>query len=107
MRQEAELAVRRLLEALSRRIRVEEAYVFGSSVRGDWLRSSDVDLVVVSRGFKEMSFMERLELVEEVQWKEKVRPHVEVIPLTPEELKEKVGSSAVLIDASKYWRRIA
>lgn len=106
MRPGVEQVVKRFLEALSRRVSVDEVYVFGSSVRGDWLKDSDVDLVVVSRDFQGMPFLRRLDLVEEVQWVEGVRPHLEVIPLTPDELRGRLESSVVIRDASKYWVRL-
>ncbi|MEB3851474.1 MAG: nucleotidyltransferase domain-containing protein [Desulfurococcales archaeon] len=100
-------AAERLVEALERRgVRVEAAYLFGSRVRGDWLVSSDVDLVIVSPGFRGLRYLERLDLVERVQWEEGIAPHVEAVPLTPEELAERLRGSAVLRDASRYWVRV-
>jgi len=106
MRREAEEAVKKLLEALSRVINVEEAFIFGSSVKGDWLKESDVDLVVISRDFEKMPFIKRLDLIEEIQWKQRIKPHIEVFPYTPRELREKLEASAVIRDASRYWRRV-
>ena len=97
----------RLVRGLARRgVRVREVYVFGSRVRGDWLKTSDIDAVLVSDDFEGMSFMERLELVERVQWEENITPHIEAIPLTSSELRERLHSSVVLRDASKYWVRV-
>jgi len=106
MRREAEEAVKKLLEALSRVISIEEAFIFGSSVKGDWLKESDVDLIVVSRDFEGMPFTRRLDFVEEIQWKQRIKPHIEVFPYTPRELREKMEASAVIRDASRYWRRV-
>ncbi|MEM0226912.1 MAG: nucleotidyltransferase domain-containing protein [Thermofilum sp.] len=96
-----------LLELLSRRIRVREAYLFGSYAKGTWLKTSDVDLVIVSEDFRGMRFLDRLDLINELQWKAGIRPFVEAIPLTPEEFAERLRESAVLRDASKYWIKIA
>lgn len=98
--------VRRLLEELGRHIRVEGAYLFGSYVKGTWVKTSDVDLVVVSRDFEGMKFMDRLDLVYRVEWRLGLKHFVEVIPLTPRELEERVGSSIVLRDASRYWLKV-
>ncbi|MEM1913462.1 MAG: nucleotidyltransferase domain-containing protein [Thermofilaceae archaeon] len=100
-------AARSLLELLSRRIRVREAYLFGSYAKGTWLKTSDVDLVIVSEDFRGMRFLDRLDLINELQWKAGIRPFVEAIPLTPEEFAERLRESAVLRDASKYWIKIA
>jgi len=40
------------------------------------------------------------------QWKLNIRPFIEAIPLTPEELEAKLKESAVIRDASKYWIRV-
>ena len=96
-----------LLELLSRRIRVREAYLFGSYAKGTWLKTSDVDLVIVSEDFRGMRFLDRLDLINELQWKAGIRPFVEAIPLTPDEFAERLQESAVLRDASKYWIKIA
>ena len=98
--------VEEFLEEVSKRFRVEEAYLFGSYARGDWIKSSDIDLVIVSRHFEGMSFSERLEVLYRLEWEKKITPHIEVIPLTPRELRERLEKSAVLRDASKYWVRV-
>jgi len=86
---------------------VREAYLFGSYAKGTWLKTSDVDLVIVSEDFRGMRFLERLDLINELQWKAGIRPFVEAIPLTPDEFAERLQESAVLRDASKYWIKIA
>lgn len=98
---------RTLLELLSTRIRIKEAYLFGSYARGTWLKTSDVDLVIVSEDFRGVPFLRRLDLINEVQWNARIRPYVEAIPLTPEEFEERLRESAVLRDASKYWVKVA
>jgi predicted nucleotidyltransferase len=107
MRENIETAIKMLIEALSEKIRIKAIYVFGSSIRGDWLKHSDIDLVIVSQDFKNFPFIKRIDIIEEIQWKKKIKPHIEVIPLTLEELNEKIASSAALINASKYWRKIS
>jgi len=41
--------------------------LFGSYVKGSWIKTSDIDLVVVSRDFEGMSFTERLDLINRLQ----------------------------------------
>ena len=95
---------RRLKEALSKKgIKVERVYLFGSYARGDYLKDSDMDLIIVSNSWKDEPFLKRLDIVNEIVWKEGLG-NVEAIPVTSEELKKK--SSVVLRDASKYWVRI-
>lgn len=99
--------VKALLDALEvEGIRVEEAYIFGSYARGDYLEESDVDLVIVSSSFEGMRFMDRLDLVYRIAWRLRLSPWIEAIPLTPGEARERVKGSYVLRDASRYWVRV-
>ncbi len=96
-------SVKAFISELRKAVEVEEAYLFGSYARGDWLKWSDIDLIVVSRDFKDMKFTERLDLVNEIAWKLRISPPLEVIPLTPEEL----AKGGVLVkDAKKYWIKV-
>jgi len=99
-------AVRRFLDLASRTLRIEEAYLFGSYARGTWLKTSDIDLVIVSSDFKRLPYLKRLDMLYEIQWKAGIRPFIEVIPLTPEELERKLRESAAIRDAAKYWVKI-
>lgn len=99
-------AIQSFLELLSGRFRIKRAYLFGSYARGTWLKTSDVDLIVVSPDFRGIPYHKRLEIAYEIQWKAGIRPFIEVVPLTPEELERKLEESAVIRDASKYWIRI-
>ena len=99
-------SIARFLAELSRVVRVEAVYLFGSYAKGDWIKTSDVDLVVVSSDFKGMGFLERLDLINTVVWKAGCRVPIEALPYTPEEFRERLEKSAVLRDARKYWVEI-
>jgi len=43
--------------------------------------------------------------MEKIQWEMKIRPHIEVIPLTRKEFNEKIKTSAILMNASKYFKK--
>jgi len=45
---------------LNRLIRVERVILFGSYAQGEPLITSDIDLVVISKSFKDMDFADRL-----------------------------------------------
>lgn len=98
--------VKRLLEELEKHVRVERAYLFGSYVKGTWIKTSDVDLIVVSRDFEGLRFTDRLDLVYRVEWRLGLKHFIEVIPLTPREFEERVESSVALRDASRYWLKV-
>jgi hypothetical protein len=44
---------------ISKKIEVERMIVFGSFVRGNFTKDSDIDLIIVSRMFKDKPFHER------------------------------------------------
>ncbi len=88
--------VNTFLDLVSRRIRVDEAYIFGSYVKGTWIKGIDIDLVLISRDFEGIPFVKRLDMVNEIQWRAGIRPFIEVIPLTPAELARNIGESAGL-----------
>jgi hypothetical protein len=96
--------VRRLEKGLNKnKIDVEAIYIFGSYVRGDYIETSDIDVVVVSDSWKNIPFLKRMDILNEIIWKERIRK-VEAIPVTKEELNRK--DSILLKDASKYWIRL-
>ncbi|MGB9729868.1 MAG: nucleotidyltransferase domain-containing protein [Thermoprotei archaeon] len=101
-----EPVIKLFLDSLSKKIKINSVYIFGSRVRDDWLKHSDIDLIIISDDFKDMPFIKRIDIIEEVQWKNQIRPHIEVIPLTLKEFNEKINSSAILMNASRYWKKI-
>jgi len=96
--------VKRLCELLRRKgIEVRAAYLFGSYAKGTQLKRSDIDLVIISDSWKNLPFTKRMDLINEIIWKERLG-NIEVIPVTAEEFSRK--DSVVLRDASKYWIKI-
>ncbi len=101
---EAEEAAKRLVERLAERgVRVEEVLLFGSVARGDFRVDSDFDLIVVSRDWGRLPYTRRLDILYRV-WDEP--RDATLVPLTPEELLERMEKSVALKDASRYWVRI-
>jgi len=98
--------VKKYLKILSGKIEINEAYLFGSYAKGTWLKTSDIDLIIISEDFQGLSMNQRLELLYSEQWKYKISPFIEIIPLTPKEFQEKKRDSVVIRDAKKYWIKI-
>jgi predicted nucleotidyltransferase len=42
------------------------AYLVGSRARGDYLRDSDIDIILVIKGVKKLNFLERLQLFTDI-----------------------------------------
>lgn len=56
---------------LGQRVRVQRAILTGSWARGTYLEDSDVDMIVVSDDFEDMSLAERLVFLQK-HWKAKI-----------------------------------
>lgn len=93
--------IKKFLDELSKYIHIEEAYLYGSYARGDYLKTSDIDLIIISDDFKHTKFTERRDMIENIVWGLRLRPHIDAIPLTHNELRYKIKESFLLIDASK------
>ncbi|MCS7143454.1 MAG: nucleotidyltransferase domain-containing protein [Archaeoglobaceae archaeon] len=83
--------------------KVSSIYLFGSYAKGDWLKTSDIDLAVVSDDFRSLKFLERLDIVNKIIWDKRIG-NVEILPLTREEVEK--NESIVLRDAKKYWLKL-
>ena len=95
---------RRVAEAIRRRFPDARVILFGSRARGDALRTSDLDLIVVSRAFEGVAFTDRASMVLRVLWEEGVRLGVDVDLLcyTPGEFEAKVREIGVVSEAVRY-----
>lgn len=90
--------VARYLPRLRRRYQPDLVLVFGSRVRGEALAESDLDLLVVSKRFRGVSFLERAsQLLAEL---EPPFP-VDVLCYTPEEFARKRRELGIVSHALK------
>ncbi len=96
--------VRSFLARLAEHVRLREAYLFGSTARGERLAESDVDLVVVADEFEGMPLSERIRRVYLLWPLEEIS--ADIIPLGPGEFERKRERSIVLRDASRYWIKV-
>lgn len=78
--------VRRTLDYLRPKIRVDQAILFGSHARGGADEWSDLDLAVISPDFARMSHSRLVDLLVEVSLA--VDPSVEIRAYTPRDLAE-------------------
>lgn len=86
-------------KTLNKRTPIDKVIVFGSFARGDTRRDSDLDLIVLSKAFKKIGFLKRLEYLSK-NWKDYDLP-VDIIGYTPEEFFEGAKESAVLKEAAR------
>ena len=81
-----EKIVRQTIELLRKKVRIDQAFLFGSHAKGGADEWSDVDLAVISPDFARMSHRRVIDLLVEVALA--VDPSVEVLPYTPKDLRE-------------------
>ena len=70
--------------------------LFGSRARGDFLKESDYDFIIVSKNFHGIHFLKRIELVLELwdyDW------DVDILPYTPEEFQKKKQEIGIVNEA--------
>jgi len=91
-------ALGKLKKELESRYVIDKALMFGSRARGDWLYSSDVDLILVSPDFGGKKFSERAADVL-AHWKEDV--DLEVLCYTPDEFERKSRQLGIVGQAVK------
>ena len=89
-------ALSSFVRRLRRRYRVERIILFGSRARGDALRDSDTDVVIVSPNFQTMDFTTRVAAVLDL-WKG--RTDLEPLCLTPEEFDRKRRAIGIVREA--------
>jgi len=80
------------------------AFLFGSRARGDHLKGSDYDLLIISRKFKGIPFTARAGILLRVlgPWADRV----EVLCYTPDEFKRKSKELGVVSEAIKEGRSL-
>ncbi len=80
-----------------------KVYLFGSRARGDELKGSDYDLIIISEKFKEKRFVERLI---EMQFLWEGNELLESLYYTPEEFENMKKKINIVSHAMKYAKRI-
>lgn len=93
------LAVSAFASRLSRAYRVERVIFFGSRARGDHLRSSDYDLIVVSPDFEGVAFTDRISPLY-AYWD--APEACDVLCYTPAEFAGKAAEIGVVAEALRY-----
>jgi predicted nucleotidyltransferase len=74
------------VKSFMRRVGVEQAILYGSRARGDNLKSSDVDMILISPQFEGIRFIDRLPPLHRAWHIPELFP--EVLAYTPEEFEQ-------------------
>ena len=95
--------IKKFIKRLSSKIEIKKIIIFGSTARGNRLKQSDVDLIVISDDFEKMPLNERFRIVY-MEWPKAI--DADIIPLTESEFNKAEKLSVILRDAKKYWKVI-
>ena len=91
-------SLKKFLEKLGKDINIEKVILFGSRARGDFNSQSDIDLIIVSDGFENMSFFER---VKKVSYYWEIDYPVDFICYSPKEFNKLKNQISVVREAIK------
>ncbi|MFP3314397.1 MAG: nucleotidyltransferase domain-containing protein [Thermocladium sp.] len=89
---------REFVEDAGKEVKIEAVYVVGSRARGDYLDTSDLDLVIISDDFRGMNYIERMEKLSRY-----LRPGIEFFALTRDEWE---GNSPYIREMRKEAKRM-
>ncbi len=95
--------LRAYLDSVKASINVDKIILFGSRARGDALKESDIDLMVVSKDFEGVPFVRRLELLA-LMWR--FPKGLEALGYTPREYEELSQGITIVSEARKYGKVI-
>ncbi len=86
------------LKKLNERFKIEKVILFGSRARGEHLKQSDYDFIVISHDFKKVPFLRRLEMLYEL-WDNDL--HSDILAYTPDEFEHKSKQIGIVQQAAK------
>ncbi|KYO64305.1 nucleotidyltransferase domain-containing protein [Thermovenabulum gondwanense] len=86
------------ISKLKNTIKIEKVLLFGSYARGEALKTSDVDLAIVSEDFNKMNFFERLEFLNKY-WNYDIG--ADILGYTPEEFEDLSGKISFVSEIVK------
>jgi len=88
--------IKEFLDKVKIKFHPEIIILFGSRARGDYLKDSDYDIIIVSPEFDDVHFLERIyQLLEfwDYDW------DVDLLPYTPEEFEKKKNQIGIVNQA--------
>lgn len=96
IRTKLEHALREYIDSLRNQIEIEKVILFGSFAYGQVDSNSDIDIIVLSRDFKKLPFLKRLEFLSRARNGSARKVPMDIIGYTPEEFSRLSRRSVVL-----------
>ena len=91
--------MKEFVQRLKARFDIEKVLLFGSRVKGEALRNSDYDFIIVSKDFKGIFFTDRISMLYDL-WE--LEAPLEALCYTPEEFKKKAREISIVREALKH-----
>lgn len=82
-----ELIIKDYIKDLSGQIKVDGAFIFGSYATGKVREDSDLDCIIISRDFKKINYLKRLQLLSRARRGLAVNMAMDIFGYTPQEFK--------------------
>lgn len=101
---EVDRDVEKVVEVLKKSIPDARIILFGSRARGGAMKTSDIDLIIVSKIFESMHFTDRASFVLKILWKNRALPMVDmdILCYTPDEFEKKKNEIGIVKEALSY-----
>jgi len=99
MREEADSRITGFLRKVRKKYSINQAILFGSRARGEHLKNSDYDIILVSADFRDIFFTKRSALMYDFwqHWPIDIEP----LCYTPEEFEAKKNQIGIVSEAIK------
>ena len=98
--------VREYIGGLKNKIKIDKVIFFGSAAKNKFGRNNDLDIIVLSKNFKKMNFLRRLELLSCARNGNSRKVPMDIIGYTAEEFNKLSKESAVLKEAKQTGKVI-
>ena len=93
-----------LLPQILKEYNPQAIIIFGSRIKGNVTLNSDLDIIIVSKSFQEIPFIERMpSLLKKFDFPR----HIDYICYTPEEFERIKSGSSLIMDALEYGEIIS
>lgn len=90
------------VKGLGSKLKVKRAILFGSAARGKMTRDSDIDLIIISDGFRDMNLRQRLVFLSRSRGNKFIDWPMDVLGYTADEFNKLSRVSSMFSEARKY-----
>jgi len=101
-----DLIIKEYINNLRNRIEINKVILFGSILKNNFNRNSDIDVIVLSNDFKKMGFLKRLELLSHARIGSSREIPMDIIGYTPDEFNKLSKESIVLKEVKRSGKII-